>query len=171
LLWETCTRSHLEINFPRTFTRNPSYAFLPKRYSKLGIYPPRRQARHHALDMNITTLRGQCPTLYIGHPFPDVMPDSVHPASLCSRHSRHWSSGVQLACVSDGSPLTTGGDDGEHPGRPDSVHRASIPSRHSRQSLSGVHLSVVSDESPVRKTGTTGSKGLGKDATVRWRFH
>ncbi len=54
-----------------------------------------------------------------------VILDCVYQASICSRHFRHPSSGVYLDFASDGSPLTTGGDDGKS---------------HARHSQSGIHL-------------------------------
>ncbi len=53
----------------------------------------------------ITIPRWSCPTFSIGHP--------SH-----RRHSRHCLSGIYLGFVSDGSPLTTGGDDEDKNGSP-----------------------------------------------------
>ncbi len=42
-----------------------------------------------------------------------VIPESFNWEYLRHGHSRHYLSGIYLGCVSDGSPLPTGGDDGE----------------------------------------------------------
>jgi hypothetical protein len=92
------------------------------------------------------------------------MPDSFYRATPCSRYSRPSLSGVHLAFNSDGSPLTTGGDDRtgwtdsisrlKHPVTPDICYRESIlvSLSHFCSLTSGAsHLTFFIDEPLVRK--------------------
>ena len=106
-----------------------------------------------------------CPTSYIGvywaAPSPGVMPDILYRASIHPGHSRCLLSGIHLLFISDGSPLPTGGDDGQGTRGECRVER--IPTcrhaektGHARHFVSGIHLGSCSDRSRLTPSGDDG---------------